>query len=124
MLLVSNGRSINLSRIDFEDPQVYEMLHRADTMGIFQVESAAQQQTIGRIRPRNLTDMAHEVGTVRPDVGANDGVRRTSAAAADPRLIRLRGVAHGSPRAYRGDRKQALGSVPCCAGRTRASLKA
>ena len=65
----------DLSRIDFEDEAVYAMLHKADTIGIFQVESAAQQQTIPRIRPQNLTDMAHEVGAVRPGVGANDGVR-------------------------------------------------
>ena len=64
----------DLSRIDFEDPAVYDMLAQADTIGIFQVESAAQIQTIPRIRPRNLTDMAHQVAAVRPGVGANDGV--------------------------------------------------
>lgn len=70
-----HGEIVDLSRIDFDDAAVYSMLHRADTIGIFQVESAAQQQTIPRIRPVNLTDMAHEVGAVRPGVGANDGVR-------------------------------------------------
>jgi error-prone DNA polymerase len=64
----------DLSRINFEDEQVYDMLCEADTIGIFQVESAAQIQTITRIRPRNLTDMAHEVAAVRPGVGVNDGV--------------------------------------------------
>ncbi len=68
------GHYIDLSRIDFEDRQVYESLHRADTIGIFQVESAAQMQTISRIKPVNLTDMAYEVGAVRPGVGVNDGV--------------------------------------------------
>ena len=67
-------RRPDLSRIDFEDEQVYDMLCEADTIGIFQVESAAQIQTITRIRPRNLTDMAHEVAAVRPGVGVNDGV--------------------------------------------------
>ncbi len=71
-----HGTSIDLSRIDFEDPSVYAMLHKADTIGVFQVESAAQQQTIPRIKPQNLIDMAHEVAAVRPGVGANDGVRR------------------------------------------------
>jgi len=70
------GKPCDLSRIDFEDPLVYDMLGRADTIGIFQVESAAQMQTITRIKPRNLTDMAHEVAAVRPGVGANDGVSR------------------------------------------------
>ena len=69
------GEAVDLTRIDFEDPEVYAMLHRADTIGIFQVESAAQIQTIPRIKPLNLTDMAREVAAVRPGVGANDGVR-------------------------------------------------
>jgi error-prone DNA polymerase len=63
-----------LSRIDFEDVAVYDMLCRGDTIGIFQVESAAQMQTITRLKPRNLLDMAHEVGAVRPGVGVNHGV--------------------------------------------------
>jgi error-prone DNA polymerase len=69
------GQRIDLSRIDFEDAGVYDMLCRADTIGIFQVESAAQMQTITRLRPRNLLDMAHEVGAVRPGVGVNGGVQ-------------------------------------------------
>ena len=68
------GHYIDLSRIDFEDESVYSMLHKSDTIGIFQVESAAQMQTIVRIKPRNLTEMAYEVAAVRPGVGANDGV--------------------------------------------------
>ena len=74
LIETQTGRSVDLSRIDFEDQAVYEMMWRADTVGIFQVESAAQMQTIPRIRPRNLMDMAHEVGAVRPGVGVNDGV--------------------------------------------------
>jgi error-prone DNA polymerase len=68
------GALVDLSQIDFEDEQVYAMMHRADTIGIFQIESAAQMQTITRIKPRNLVDMAFEVAAVRPGVGANDGV--------------------------------------------------
>ena len=68
------GSYTDLSRINFEDEAVYRMLHQADTIGIFQVESAAQMQTIVRIKPRNLTEMAYEVGAVRPGVGVNDGV--------------------------------------------------
>jgi error-prone DNA polymerase len=69
------GQRIDMSRIDFEDTKVYDMLCRGDTIGIFQVESAAQMQTITRLRPRNLLDMAHEVGAVRPGVGVNHGVQ-------------------------------------------------
>lgn len=70
-----HGKRIDLSRIDFDDERVYQMLHAGDTIGIFQVESAAQRQTIVRLKPQNLVDMAHEVGAVRPGVGVNDGVR-------------------------------------------------
>ncbi|MBI4496607.1 MAG: DNA polymerase III subunit alpha [Chloroflexi bacterium] len=69
-----HGKGIDLSRIDFEDQAVYRMIHRADTIGVFQIESAAQMQTVVRLKPRNLMDMAHEVGAVRPGVGVNDGV--------------------------------------------------
>lgn len=70
------GKFVDLTRIDFEDLAVYNNLHKADTIGVFQVESAAQMQTISRIKPRNLLDMAHEVAAVRPGVGANQGVHR------------------------------------------------
>ncbi len=69
------GERIDLSRINFEDSTVYDILCRGDTIGIFQVESSAQMQTITRLRPRNLLDMAHEVGAVRPGVGVNNGVQ-------------------------------------------------
>ena len=49
-------------------------MHEGDTIGIFQIESAAQIQTIRRIKPVNLVDMAYEVACVRPGVGVNDGV--------------------------------------------------
>ena len=68
------GHRPDLSRIDFEDGEVFDTICEADTIGIFQVESAAQMQTTPRIRPRNLFDMAHEVAAVRPGVGVNDGV--------------------------------------------------
>ena len=91
------GEVIDLSRIDFEDPVVYAMLHRADTIGIFQVESAAQMQTITRIKPRNLVDMAYEVAAVRPGVGVNDGVsefirRRTAGTEAYDHPLEMRAL--------------------------------
>ena len=75
LIKARTGKRIDMSRIDFEDKAVYDMLCRGDTIGIFQVESAAQMQTITRLRPRNLLDMAHEVGAVRPGVGVNHGVQ-------------------------------------------------
>ena len=75
LIKARTGKRIDMSRIDFEDQKVYDMLCKGDTIGIFQVESAAQMQTITRLRPRNLLDMAHEVGAVRPGVGVNHGVQ-------------------------------------------------
>ncbi len=74
MIEERTGHYIDLSRIDFEDKDVYSSIHQADTVGIFQVESAAQMQTATRIRPSNLAEMAYEVAAVRPGVGINDGV--------------------------------------------------
>jgi error-prone DNA polymerase len=71
-----SGKRIDMSRIDFEDEAVYDMLCSGNTIGIFQVESSAQMQTITRLKPRNLLDMAHEVGAVRPGVGVNSGVQK------------------------------------------------
>ena len=68
------GSHVDLTRIDFNDEAVYDDLGRGDTVGVFQVESAAQMQTITRMKPRNLYDLALEVAAVRPGVGANDGV--------------------------------------------------
>jgi len=68
------GSYIDLTRIDFNDQAVYDDFARGDTVGVFQVESAAQMQTITRIQPRNLYDLALEVAAVRPGVGANNGV--------------------------------------------------
>ena len=67
-------RFIDLSQIDFDDQDVYDSIHKADTVGIFQIESAAQMQTVVRLRPNDLQEMAYEVAAVRPGVGVNDGV--------------------------------------------------
>jgi error-prone DNA polymerase len=75
LIKARTGKRIDMSRIDFEDGKVYDMLCKGDTIGIFQVESAAQMQNIVRLKPRNLLDMAHEVGAVRPGVGVNHGVQ-------------------------------------------------
>ena len=60
------GKRLDLSRIDFDDQRVYDLICQSDTIGVFQVESAAQMQTTPRINPRNLFDMARQVASVRP----------------------------------------------------------
>jgi error-prone DNA polymerase len=60
------GTPPDLSRIDFNDPAVYDRICRGDTVGLFQIESRAQIQMIRRSRPRSLEDLAVEVAIVRP----------------------------------------------------------
>ena len=60
------GSAPDLSRIDFEDPVIYDRICAGDTIGLFQIESRAQIQMIRRSRPRNLEDLAVEVAIVRP----------------------------------------------------------
>ena len=60
------GTPPDLSRIDFDDPVIYDRICAGDTIGLFQIESRAQIQMIRRSRPRNLEDLAVEVAIVRP----------------------------------------------------------
>ncbi len=68
------GTEPDLSRINYRDPEVFNDLGRGDTTGVFQVESAAQMQTIVRMRPENIYELALEIAAVRPGVGAHDGI--------------------------------------------------
>lgn len=60
------GKRIDLSRIDFRDERVYDAVCDADTMGVFQIESRAQMQTLPRVRPRSLEDLTVQVAVIRP----------------------------------------------------------
>jgi error-prone DNA polymerase len=57
---------LDLSRIPLEDPDVYADIQRADTVGVFQIESRAQMQSLLRTRPENLDDLTIQVALVRP----------------------------------------------------------
>jgi error-prone DNA polymerase len=50
----------------FDDPALYEMLWQTDTIGLFQVESPAQQQYLPRTRPSNIQELGHEIAIIRP----------------------------------------------------------
>ena len=60
------GRVYDLATIPAEEPAVYEMLSRADSLGVFQVESRAQMTMLPRLRPREFYDLVIEVAIVRP----------------------------------------------------------
>jgi len=60
------GIEVDLARLDLSEPAVYEMLARADSVGVFQVESRAQMATLPRLRPRIFYDLVVEVALIRP----------------------------------------------------------
>jgi error-prone DNA polymerase len=60
------GEPIDLSRIPFDDNEVYAQIQAADTVGAFQIESRAQMQSILRTRPETLEDIMVQVALVRP----------------------------------------------------------
>jgi error-prone DNA polymerase len=60
------GRNLSLGTVPPDDPQVYDMLCKADSIGVFQVESRAQMNMLPRLRPRKFYDLVIEVAIVRP----------------------------------------------------------
>lgn len=60
------GEPWRMQTIPRNEPGVYDMLCRADTIGVFQVESRAQMGTLPRLRPRRFYDLAVEIGLIRP----------------------------------------------------------
>src|SRR5207247_3700408 len=60
------GHPVDLAHLPPDDPQVYALLQRADTVGLFQVESRAQMATLPRLRPKCFYDLVVQVGIIRP----------------------------------------------------------
>ncbi len=60
------GERIDLSRIPYDDAETFRSIRAADTVGVFQIESRAQMQSLLRTRPRNLEDVTIQVAIVRP----------------------------------------------------------
>jgi error-prone DNA polymerase len=66
--LVEKNHNIKLTldKLTLDDEKVYDMICRGDTIGVFQVESRAQMQTLPQIRPRSIEDLTIEVALIRP----------------------------------------------------------
>ncbi len=60
------GERIDLSRIPYDDKEVYGRIQEAETTGVFQIESRAQMQMLKRTRPETLDDLTVQVALVRP----------------------------------------------------------
>ncbi|MBM3941320.1 MAG: DNA polymerase III subunit alpha [SAR202 cluster bacterium] len=63
------GQRPDLARINPADPQVYDMINRGKSMGVFLLQSPAQLKMGQRLKSRNLLDLAYQVALIRPGVG-------------------------------------------------------
>ena len=66
LLRASGRRDLELATIPAEDKATYAMIQRADTLGVFQIESRAQMTMLPRLKPRTFYDLVIEVAIVRP----------------------------------------------------------
>jgi error-prone DNA polymerase len=66
LLAAHKGLRLDLATIPAEDPATYAMIQRADTIGVFQIESRAQMAMLPRLKPRTFYDLVIEVALVRP----------------------------------------------------------
>ncbi|HEX5146055.1 MAG TPA: DNA polymerase III subunit alpha, partial [Conexibacter sp.] len=82
------GERIDLSRIPYDDPPTYDAIQRAETTGVFQIESRAQMASLLRTRPRTLQDITIQVAIVRPGPiqggAVNPYIERLQRLRADP----------------------------------------
>ncbi|MFN9201484.1 MAG: DNA polymerase III subunit alpha [Gemmatimonas sp.] len=62
----TRGVTVDLGQLDMSDQAVYDVICRADTVGLFQIESRAQMNTLPRLRPRCFYDLVVEVALIRP----------------------------------------------------------
>jgi error-prone DNA polymerase len=60
------GEEVDLAHLPADDPDVYAALQKADTVGLFQVESRAQMSCLPRLKPKNFYDIVVEVAIIRP----------------------------------------------------------
>ena len=60
------GRRFSMADVPAEDPAVYDMICKADTIGVFQIESRAQMAMLPRLKPRSYYDLVIEVAIIRP----------------------------------------------------------
>ncbi len=99
LLGAHHGQDLTLATVPREDPVVYDMLCKGDSLGVFQVESRAQMNMLPRLRPREFYDLVIEVAIVRPGPIQGDMVhpylkRRRGA---EPVEIPAPGAEHGPP---------------------------
>jgi len=65
-LCTQRGRPVDLAQLPENDPATFELMQRADTIGVFQIESRAQMATLPRMRPERFYDLVIEIAIIRP----------------------------------------------------------
>jgi error-prone DNA polymerase len=87
-IAAETGECIDLSRIPYDDAETYETIQKAETVGVFQIESRAQMASLLRTRPENLDDLTIQVAIVRPGPiqggAVNPYIKRRMALREDP----------------------------------------
>jgi error-prone DNA polymerase len=99
------GRPLDLAHIPTDDPATFEMMQKADTIGVFQIESRAQMATLPRLQPKCFYDVVIEVAIIRPGPIQGDMVHpylnrragREPVTYFDPRLEPILGRTLGVP---------------------------
>ncbi len=66
LLRASGQADLSMATIPSEDPETYAMIRRADTVGVFQIESRAQMSMLPRLKPRTFYDLVVEIAIIRP----------------------------------------------------------
>jgi error-prone DNA polymerase len=66
LIRAHEGVAIDLAHLPPDDPKTYAMIQRADTVGVFQIESRAQMATLPRMKPKNFYDLVVEIAIIRP----------------------------------------------------------
>jgi len=84
-----SGPKLLLATVPQNDPAVYDMLCKADTIGVFQVESRAQMSMLPRLKPREFYDLVVEVAIVRPGPIQGGMVHPYLKRRANPKLIKF-----------------------------------
>jgi error-prone DNA polymerase len=88
LIASTRGERIDLSRIPLDDRETFDAIRAADTVGVFQIESRAQMQSLHRTRPSSLEDLTVQVAIVRPGPiqggAVNPYIQRRARKLADP----------------------------------------
>jgi error-prone DNA polymerase len=105
LLAVHKALPLDLASIPAEDPRTYAMIRKADTIGVFQIESRAQMSMLPRLKPRTFYDLVIEVAIVRPGPIQGDMVhpylrrreKREAVSYPSPELEKVLGKTLGIP---------------------------